>query len=80
MGMTFNNGQEILSFPTIATSPQYGLQRYYTIESCTNLLSSQAWLGIAGWTNLQASGKAFVYTNISAGSKAFWRGRVWLGP
>jgi alpha-tubulin suppressor-like RCC1 family protein len=80
LNITLSNSQEILSFPTIAPSAQYGLQRYYAIESCTNLLSPQAWVGIAGWTNIQASGQPVVYTNASVASKAFWRGRVWLGP
>jgi hypothetical protein len=39
LDVALTNGQTIVSFPTIATTPQYQLQRYYALEYCTNLLT-----------------------------------------
>jgi alpha-tubulin suppressor-like RCC1 family protein len=80
LNAALTNGQAIVSFPTIVPSAQYELQRYYALESSTNLNSAQPWQGIAGWTNIQASGQAVVYTNASASPNQFFRGRVWLAP
>ena len=73
------NGQTLVSLPTIATTAQYQLQRYYALDSSLNL-SSSTWQGVAGYTNIAGSGQVIVYTNAIAGSNVFYRARVWLGP
>jgi bacteriorhodopsin len=78
--IALTNGQQIVSFPTIATTAHYGTQRYYALESSTNLFLPQAWTGIAGWTNIPASGQTVAYTNVSGSPSTFFRARVWLGP
>jgi len=80
LSVALTNGQQIVSFPTIGTTAQYGTQRYYALETSTNLFSPQAWTGIAGWTNIPASGQTVPYTNVSGSPSAFFRARVWLGP
>ncbi len=75
-----SNGQTIVSIPTIAATPQYQLQRYYAIDSSTNLANSASWQGIPGWTNIQGQGQVLAYTNAIGNSNVFYRGRVWLGP
>jgi hypothetical protein len=79
LNASLNNGQQVLSFQTIAASPQYGLQRYYAIESCTNL-ANPAWLGMNGFTNISGNNQLVSLTNNLPGLTTFFRGRVWLGP
>ncbi len=78
MGIT--NGNEVVSFSTEATTAQYQLQRYYTLESSTNLSDSQSWRAVPGWSAIQGLGQALAYTNTTGASNLFFRGRVWLGP
>src|SRR5262249_11634808 len=80
LSIIMSNGQPVVSFATITTSAQYEAQRFYALESCTNLLSPLVWTGVEGFTNVQASGQTISYTNNSATSPRFFRGRVWLGP
>jgi hypothetical protein len=74
------NGRQIVSFPTVPAIPEDGAQRYYAIDSATDLLAVQPWSGVAGWTNILGAGQSVVYTNLSASQNLFFRGRVWLGP
>jgi alpha-tubulin suppressor-like RCC1 family protein len=79
LNIAVSNGQQIVSFPTIPTTPEYGMQRYYAIDSATDLRAVQPWTGIAGWTNIQGAGQPVIYTNTTPSQKLFFRGRVWLG-
>jgi alpha-tubulin suppressor-like RCC1 family protein len=71
-------GQTVVSLPTIATTPQYQLQRYYALQFSTDL--TQPWQTIPGWTNIQGQGQILTYTNTQGASNVFYRGQVWLGP
>jgi hypothetical protein len=72
------NGQTVVSFPTIATTAPDQSQRYYALQSSTNL--RQPWQGIPGWTNILGLGQIQSYTNPVGAPNSFFRGRVWLGP
>jgi len=76
--IALTNGGVTLTLPSIPTSAQYQLQRYYALESTTNLISPVAWTGIPGWTNTPASGQPLVYTNTLSGSNLYFRASVWL--
>jgi len=74
------NGEELVILPTVATTaPQEGLNRYYSIESCTNLSIPNLWQPIPGWTNIPGMNQTIIYTNMTGGSNLFFRCRVWLG-
>ena len=77
LNSSLSNRQQVLSLQTVATSAQYGLQRYYAIESCTNL-ANPVWLGVNGFTNIPGLGQIVTLTNTLPGSTTFFRGRVWL--
>ena len=74
-----SNGLQIVSLPTMTTTAQDGLQRYYAIESCSNLIAS-AWQPLPGWTNVPGLGQTLCYTNQTGGPTLFYRSRVWMGP
>ena len=78
MGLT--NAQPIVSFPTIAATAQLQKQRYYALESSTNLASPVSWQAIPGMDNIQGLGQIAAYTNLVGGANTFFRARVWLGP
>jgi hypothetical protein len=80
VNVAFTNGQTIVSIPTIPTTDQYQLRRYYAIESTTNPSNPGSWQGLPGWTNIQGLGQVLAYTNASGNSNVFFRGKVWLGP
>ena len=80
LNVGFVNSQELVSFPTVATTPQYLSQRYYALENSTNPISSPSWQAVPGWAKIQGSGQPLTYTNSIGGSNVFFRGRVWLGP
>lgn len=80
LNAAFTNGQTLVSWPTLATTAQYQLQRYYALECSTNLLVLPSWQEIAGWTNIQGLGQVLVYTTGTGGANRFFRGRVWLAP
>ncbi len=75
-----DHGRALVSLPTIMPSAQYGLQRYYALETRPDLSASQSWTAISGWTNIPTSGQVLVYTNAVGGPASFFRGKVWLGP
>jgi hypothetical protein len=79
LSISASNGQQVVSFPTVMTSPQYRLQRYYAIQRCTSL-ATQTWQGIDGATNIAGLGQTVVLTNALFAPNAFFRGQVWLGP
>ena len=74
------NGQMTVSLPTTATTPQYQSQRYYAIESSTNLLDPSSWRGVPGWTNVPGRGQILTFSSAPGNPGEFFRGRVWLGP
>jgi alpha-tubulin suppressor-like RCC1 family protein len=74
-----SNGQQVVTFPTVPTSAQYASQRYYALESSTNLAGA-VWQGIPGLTNISGQGRTVVWTNTLPGPNTFLRARVWLGP
>jgi hypothetical protein len=78
LNASFSNGQQVVSFPTVATSVQYGAQRYYAVEAATNL-AAPVWQGVPGLTNILGLGQTVAWTNAGAGPNTFLRARVWLG-
>ena len=74
-----SNGEWIVSVPSrLTTSNFYGSQtRSYGLESSTNLLGTN-WFGVAGATNMPASGSDLLHTNALETSRLFYRGRTWL--
>ena len=58
----------VIVCPTIPTGSEYGgKQRYYTLESRTNLLSG-TWSDIPGYTDILGTGQTVTYTNPPAGT------------
>jgi hypothetical protein len=80
LSATQGNGSMAVSFPTVAPTAQYQLQRYYSIQSSTNLADPLSWHGIAGWTNIQGQGQNLLYTNATGSTNIYFRGQVWLAP
>jgi hypothetical protein len=80
LSAALTHGQVTVSFPTVATTAQYQLQRYYALQSCTNLSNPSLWVDVAGWTNIPARGQTLSYTNTTGQADVFFRGQVWLGP
>ena len=76
---SLTNGQLVVSFSTVATSAQYGLQRHYAVEASTNL-AVPMWQGVPGITNVLGLGQTVAWTNSLPNPNTFFRGRVWLGP
>jgi alpha-tubulin suppressor-like RCC1 family protein len=74
------DGAAVVSFPTTATTIQYQSQRYYALESSTNVADLPSWRGISGWTNVLGSGQILFSTNATGSISTFFRARVWLGP
>ncbi len=80
LSAALSNGQTVVTVPTIAPTPQYLMHRYYALQTSSNLLSPSSWQPIAGWTNVQGTGQALIYTNPSGASNLYYRGQVRLGP
>jgi alpha-tubulin suppressor-like RCC1 family protein len=80
LSAALTNGQMTVSWPTVATTAQYQLQRYYSLQSSANLSNPSFWYGVAGWTNIYGLGHELTYTNTTGPSNVFFRGQVWLGP
>jgi alpha-tubulin suppressor-like RCC1 family protein len=74
------NGQQIVSFPTVPTTPLDAAQRYYAIDGATDLQAAHPWTPITGWTNILGAGQPVTYTNSAVNQSLFFRARVWLGP
>ncbi len=72
-------GRAVVSFPTVPTTPQYQLQRYYALESSSSINPAN-WQSISGMTNIAGAGQIVSYTNADANPNAFYRARVWLAP
>ena len=54
----------------------YGLERYYDLESTSNLLGAP-WVGVAGFTNVLGSNQVVTHTNRT-GRAVLYRARTWL--
>jgi hypothetical protein len=75
------NNQLIVTLPTVAAGTQYeGLQRYYTIETATNLGPTPGWQAVAGCTGVRGEGQTVVWTNLAASPPGFFRAKVYLAP
>ena len=68
MNIAVSEGKSMVTCPTMPTGIEYGgKQRYYTLESRTNLLSD-TWSGITGYTDILGFGQTIVYTNRLSGA------------
>jgi hypothetical protein len=80
LGTQMNNGQAVVTFPTVVPGVSYGgINRYYTLE-CTTNLNAGTWTAISGWTDVLATGQPLAYTCQTASSNSFYRCKVRLGP
>jgi len=62
------DSKPVITCPTIPTDSEYGgKQRYYTLESRTNLVSA-VWTAIPGFTDVCGTGQTITYTNAPAES------------
>jgi CubicO group peptidase (beta-lactamase class C family) len=76
----WSNDQCLISIAPIETSSEYeGLNRYYTIESRTNLVEGE-WEPVAGFAAVRATGQVQIVTGVPGSTNRFYRGRVWLAP
>ena len=74
-----NNAWQV-SVPTIEPGAQYdGLKRYYSLESCADLLSG-TWTPLPGLTDIRASGSVLICTNLTVATNCFLKGKVRLAP
>jgi hypothetical protein len=74
-----NNAWQV-SVPTIEPGAQYeGLNRYYSLESCTDLLSGN-WAPLPGLTDIRASGSVLICTNLTGATNRYFKGKVRLAP
>ncbi|MEI6514500.1 MAG: hypothetical protein WCO77_00860, partial [bacterium] len=74
-----NNAWQV-SVPTIEPGAQYaGLNRYYSLESCADLLSG-TWTPLPGLTDIRASGSVLICTNLTVATNCFLKGKVRLAP
>jgi len=78
--ITRASNQWLIDLPTIEPGAQYeGLNRYYTLESCTSLVSG-TWTPVPDLTDARATGQSLTYTNLTSATNRFYRGRVRLAP
>jgi alpha-tubulin suppressor-like RCC1 family protein len=80
LAMARTNGHATVSFPGIAATAQYQMQRYYALDCTTNLADPSSWQAVPGWTKVQGLGQNLTYSNTAGNPNLFFRGRVWLGP
>jgi hypothetical protein len=80
LGIMPDVGGGIVTLPTLAPVPQYGMtNRYYTLEGTTNLCTG-SWGVLGGWADVLGLGQLIAYTNPGAQINSFYRGKVRLGP
>ncbi len=78
--ITWSNGQMLVTLPTIEPGSRHeGLSRYYSLESCTNLVDG-TWVPVPGVTGVRATGQVLTCTNQAGYTNRFYRGKVWLAP
>jgi hypothetical protein len=72
-------GQILVVVPSVQTNSDYtGVNRYYEIDECTNLLAGGSWQPAPGYTGLLASGGIIACTNAAQNNTTFYRARVLL--
>ena len=74
-----NGNRQLVFLPTVVPVFPYGVQRIYSVESCTNLIVG-FWQPIPNWTNIQALGQTVTYTNVTGAGNLFFRGKSKLTP
>jgi hypothetical protein len=56
-----------------------GLNRYYNLESTTNLADASSWVCLPGYSNIMGINQTVTFsTNVSLTTKWFYRLRAWL--
>jgi hypothetical protein len=69
INMTPSREGPVVACPTLPADSAYGgMQRYYTLEFCTNLLEG-AWSVIPGFMDIPGLGQTITYTNAPAGTR-----------
>lgn len=78
--ITASGNQWLVTAPTIEPGVQYeGLNRYYSIETRTNLLTG-SWEPVPELTDVRATGQVLTCTNSSLSTNRFYRAKVRLAP
>jgi hypothetical protein len=79
LSMTFNGGNEIVSYPTIAASgaAYYGKTRYYDLQSAANVVTG-SWANVSGAANVVGNNAVATYTNLFPERYRFFRVKVRL--
>jgi hypothetical protein len=79
--ITQSSNTVVLSFTakSAGTNAWYsGLNRYYTIESCTNL-TNPVWKPLSGCSNILGADQTVLFTtNVSGGTNLFFHLKAWL--
>jgi hypothetical protein len=72
-------GQILVIVPSVQTNSDYsGVNRYYEIDECTNLMAGGGWQPAPGYTGLQASGGIIACTNAPGCQNTFYRAKAKL--
>jgi len=72
-------GQIVVGVPSVQTNSDYaGLNRYYEIDQCTNLLTGGIWQPASGCTGVLATGGILACTNAAQNQVIFYRAKATL--
>ena len=79
--VTMSNGHPVVTFPANSPGIQYGVtNRYYALESTTNILTG-SWAIVPGCSNVSAaSGPVITYSVLAGATNSFFRCKACLGP
>ena len=79
LSITFNNGNEVVSYPTIAASgaAYYGKTRYYDLQSAANVVTGP-WANVPGAADVVGNNAVVNYTNLFPERYRFFRVKVRL--
>jgi hypothetical protein len=73
-------GQILVVVPSVQTNSDYtGVNRYYEIDECTNLLGGGSWQPAPGYTGIVANGGIIACTNTASQTPViFYRAKAKL--
>ena len=82
MTTSYSNNMFTLAFTAREASSNAGysgLNRYYNLESTTNLADASSWVCLPGYSNIMGTNQTVTFsTNVSLTTKWFYRLRAWL--
>jgi hypothetical protein len=72
-------GQIIVTVPSVQTNSDYtGVNRYYEIDECTNLMAGAGWQTVSGYAGVPANSGTLACTNAAQKNTTFYRAKVLL--